>query len=98
MSYKPKWGVVLFFAVVCLVIGIMLGLGYRGGDTPENTLDFLDLNIPAITEPVVAGSDTFQVQTRWVPREDSTLARQAGWVWRNVEAQTGKWAVSRRTQ
>ena len=95
MSKRDKlW---LFAVVLSILSGMTVGEPFMDWLDSEPPL-FVDLNVPAITEPAIADGDTVIIETRWVAREDSARAVALGWIWRGGETQPGKWAVSRRVR
>jgi len=79
---------------VTLLLGAFILGGYFAKSDTE--LQFIPLEVPETNFGIVQGQDTLVFLKKWVSIEDSTKAKEAGWLLAGIEQ--GKMAVARRVK
>jgi len=81
--------------VMMLIIGGLFGYGINKSDTPT-PLQFVPYEVVETNFGVLQGQDTLVFLKKWIAPEDSTKAKEAGWLLAGIEQ--GKMAVARRVK
>ena len=81
----PDRDKIFFTVIIVAAVATAFYAGLMYNSEPD-TLTFLPLEVPAVEFPqVTSQGDTITVQKRWIAREDSSLAREQGWLTGGME-------------